>query len=181
MTDVALIWQRFHKELREFAIRKTKSTVDADDILQEVFINIIRNSEKVSKAHHLKQYLFAIVRNAITDHFRNEPKEDLKNRMPEELTDDESQSLNSIIADCCINPFIDRLPDKYREAIILADFQMMPQKNIAEKLNISYSGAKSRVQRGREKLRQLIVNCCPYRSDKYGNLLESEGIDCNCQ
>ena len=89
MAEVALIWHRFHRELREFVIRKTKSPADADDILQDVFVKIIHNSEKVSKAHDLRQYLYAIVRNAIYDHFRNQPGKELDSYMPDELTDHE--------------------------------------------------------------------------------------------
>ncbi len=58
------------------------------------------------------------------------------------------------------------LPDKYRQAVELADLKEVKHKDIAQMMGISESGVKSRVKRGREKLRDLLVSCC--------------GIDCSC-
>lgn len=62
--------------------------------------------------------------------------------------------------------------DKYKEAIILTEFNGLTQKQLAQKLNISYSGAKSRVQRGKENLKKLFTDCCSIESDKYGNVVD---------
>jgi RNA polymerase sigma-70 factor, ECF subfamily len=179
-TEVTTIWADFHKELKAFIINKTRNSADADDILQEVFLKIIRNIDKVNRAENLRQYLYGIVRNTINDYFRNgKPFADDK-EIEEKFTEEEAQSLNATIADCCIKPFINMLPDNYREALLITEFQDISQKELAEKLNISYSGAKSRVQRGKEKLKELILNCCAYQSDKYGNLINPENKDCGC-
>lgn len=179
-TDVTTLWADFHQELRKFILNKTKNPADTDDILQDVFIKIIRNIGKVTQAENLRLYLYGIVRNTINDYFRNKSQELNGYEISEGITEEESQSLNSTIADCCIKPFIDELPVKYREALLLTEFQNISQKKLSEKLNISYSGAKSRVQRGKEMLKGLILNCCSYQSDIYGNLIDPEYKDCNC-
>ncbi len=56
----------------------------------------------------------------------------------------------------------------------------LSQKELAKRLNISHSGAKSRVQRGREKLKQLILECCALKSDVYGNLTGEESCQGTC-
>ena len=56
----------------------------------------------------------------------------------EKITEEESQSLNTTIAECCIKPFINKLPDNYREALLITEFQDISQKDLAERLNISY-------------------------------------------
>ena len=56
----------------------------------------------------------------------------------------------------------------------------MPQKQIAEHLGISYSGMKSRVQRGRQKLKEMIQCCCVAAYDSWGNILESKKGECAC-
>lgn len=180
ITDVTNIWTEFQVELKRFILNKTKNQDDTDDILQEVFIKIIRNLDKVNQAENLRKYLYGIVRNAINDYFRNKQHNINDTDIPGELTEEETQSLNKTIADCCINPFIKQLPHKYKEALLLFEFQYISQKELAEKLKISYSGAKSRVQRGREKLKELILNCCTYESDSYGNLIDTEKKNCNC-
>src|SRR6185503_16029535 len=128
----------------------------------------------------LRQYLYGMVRNAVTDYFRIKRQDTGDLEMAENFSEEETLSLNSTIADCCIKPFINQLPADYKEALLLTEFQNISQKELAEKLNISYSGAKSRVQRGREKLKELILNCCTFQSDVYGNLIDTESKNCNC-
>jgi RNA polymerase sigma-70 factor (ECF subfamily) len=176
--EVTTIWTDFHKELKAFILNKTRNTVDTEDILQEVFIKIIRNIDKVNQAENLRNYLYGIVRNAINDYFRNRKQVIDNSEIEEKLTEEETQSLNITIAECCIKPFINKLPENYREALLITEFQDISQKELAEKLNISYSGAKSRVQRGKEKLKELLIQCCAYKSDVYGNILGKENCDC---
>ena len=63
------------------------------------------------------------------------------------------------------------MPEKYKQAIILTEYEGLTQK-LAEKLGLSLSGAKSRVQRARLKLKELLLNCCHFELDRFGNILE---------
>ncbi len=174
------IWNDFHKELKNFIQKKVKDENIANDILQDVFIKIIDNSDKIEKATSVQNYIYAIARNATNDHFRNIVRNtDIENKfLP--FTGEETQSLNTTIAECCIKPFIKQLPDKYQVALTKSEFENISQKDLAEQLNISYSGAKSRVQRGKEKLKELILACCNFPSDSYGNLRDTEDENCSC-
>ena len=69
--EVTNIWTDFHKELKAFIRNKTRNSADTDDILQEVFIKIIRNIDKVNQAENLRHYLYGIVRNTISGQYRN--------------------------------------------------------------------------------------------------------------
>ncbi len=180
--EVKNIWTRFHKELKGFIISKVKNSNDADDILQDVFAKIIQHTDKVNQAKNLQQYLYGMVRNAVSDHFRKRtfPTDDLEVQETEPFTATEVQSLNATIAECCLKPFINKLPESYKEALLITEFQNTSQKELAKKLNISYSGAKSRVQRGKEKLKELLLSCCAYESDIYGNLIDKNETNCNC-
>ena len=177
--EVKNIWTEFHKELKTFILNKTRNSADTDDILQEVFVKIIRNIDKVNQAENLKHYLYGIVRNAINDYFRSRKRVIDNTEIEEKLTEEEGQSLNTTIAECCIKPFINKLPNNYRDALLITEFQNISQKDLAQKLNISYSGAKSRVQRGKEKLKELLIECCDYKSDAYGNILDKENCGCD--
>lgn len=179
MTDVNHIWTSFHKELRAFIYNKTRNHSDTDDILQDVFAKIITNMDKIRQSENMRNYLFGMVRNAVNDYFRRKRYNESLT-MAEHLTEEESDSLNKSIAECCIRPFINKLPVLYREALLLTEFQDITQKELAKKLDVSYSGAKSRVQRGREKLKELILDCCALQSDSYGNLMARENNNCNC-
>lgn len=74
--------------------------------------------------------------------------------------------------------FFQQLPDKYREALQLTEIQGYSQKQMSELLDLSFSGAKSRVQRGRVKLREMLEACCRFELDRYGNILEYESRSC---
>ena len=179
--NVTNIWQQFHLELRAFIVKAINDPVDADDVLQEVFLRVILNRDKVGAARNLKQYLYAMVRNAVGDYFRKRQKDRNQRQITDEyLTEADRVSLNETIASSCVKPFIEALPAKYREALLLTEFEQLSQKELAKHLNISYSGAKSRVQRGREKLKALILACCAYESDRYGNLRAPASEDCSC-
>lgn len=179
-TEITAIWDTFHAELRSFIQHKTRSNADTDDILQDAFIRIIRHRDKVNQSKNLRLYLYGIVQNAINDHF--------KHRMPVAdatgidgfFTEEEASNLNSTIADCCVKPFVNKLPEHYRDALLITEFQDISQKELAKQLGISYSGAKSRVQRGKEKLRELLLECCPYKTDVYGNIISNEDNRCGC-
>lgn len=174
------IWNDFHKELKYFILKKVKDESTANDILQEVFLKIIDNADKITQAKSVQQYIYGIARNVTIDHFRKSTK---KNGIENEyalISEEETKSLNATIADCCIKPFIKQLPDKYQVALIKSEFENISQKELAKQLDISYSGAKSRVQRGKEKLKELILACCNFPSDSYGNLSDTEGKNCGC-
>ncbi len=167
---VERIWTDFHEELRGFILRKIGPTTEVDDILQEAFVKIWLNQDRVEQANNLRQYLYGIVRNSTIDHLRK--KKVVEKELDPQLnfSEEEAITLNQAIADSCIRPFILQLPEPYREALTLVELEGLSQKELAERLGISYSGAKSRVQRGREKLRQMILDCCALHSDSYGNL-----------
>ncbi len=79
---------------------------------------------------------------------------------------------------------VNQLPERYAEAIEMVELGDMSQKAAAERLGISVSGMKSRVQRGRQKLRDLLLDCCAVELDRRGGMLElvpRDGCDdCGC-
>ncbi|GHO94882.1 hypothetical protein KSF_049300 [Reticulibacter mediterranei] len=64
-----------------------------------------------------------------------------------------------------------RLPVPDRQALILTEYQGLTQKELSLRLGISFSGAKSRVQRAREKLRQMLLDCCHFELDRRGHVI----------
>lgn len=75
---------------------------------------------------------------------------------------------------------MDNLPPEYCEALCLTELGKMNQKEYAEKIGISYSGAKSRVQRARKMLKDMLMQCCHYEFDKYGTVINIYPKNCCC-
>ncbi len=172
------IWSDFHKELEKFVYNRVKDNDVTNDILQEVFIKIYQNLNKLQDDTKINSWIYQITRNAIIDYFRKQQsftdiKEiDIKEPDLEKNENDELQK--------CIVPFIEQLPQKYKEAIIETELKGVSQKELSNILNISYSATKSRVQRAREKLKILFSDCCIIQNDNYGNVVEyKEKKTCN--
>ncbi len=69
---------------------------------------------------------------------------------------------------------VKELPDKYREAVQLSELENRTQKEVAELENISLSGAKSRVQRGRALLKTMLHDCCQIEINQNNQLVSYE-------
>lgn len=69
---------------------------------------------------------------------------------------------------------IDNLPEPYREAVVLTELEGLTQKELAGRLGISLSGAKSRVQRGRQQLKEMLFDCCRFEFDRRGGVVDCE-------
>lgn len=80
----------------------------------------------------------------------------------------------------CIKAMINHLPEKCRQAIISTEFAGLTQKELGEKLGLSLSGAKSRVQRAREKLKAMLLECCHFEFDRLGNILDYRHKENTC-
>ncbi len=180
------IWDDFHKELKKFIYGKTQDIDITDDILQDVFTRIISSisEDQIDTMwDNLRWYIYGITRNTISEYFKG-----TKIQIPyeegshyDEYESNDENSLSAIIAESCLIAFIKNLPDTYKEALLLSEIQWLSQKELAFKLDISYSWAKSRVQRWKLQLKNLLLECCSYESDKYGNLLpgtEKQKNDC---
>jgi RNA polymerase sigma-70 factor (ECF subfamily) len=92
----------------------------------------------------------------------------------------ESQPLNDCVVGC-LQDMMATLPDKYRQALELTELKNHSQIELAQRLNISYSGAKSRVQRARQMLKEKMEETYLIRFDAYGNVIVCEDrAPCSC-
>ncbi len=127
----------------------------------------------------LPVWIYQITRNVIADHFRRQEKE---NRQLQNLPEESETTLNEAMTEAVQDmiKMMNSLPPEYCEALCLTELEGLSQKEYAEKLGISYSGAKSRVQRARKMLRDMLMQCCHYQFDKYGTVLAISPAGCCC-
>jgi RNA polymerase sigma-70 factor (ECF subfamily) len=161
------IWSQFSEALKKFIISKVKDEVIAEDLLQEVFIKIHLHKNNLKKEDRLKSWLFTIANNTINDYFRKHNKTSLE--INDNLTEDNEETTDHDAKDCLL-PLILNLPKKYREALLLTEIKGFKQAAAAAELKITLTAAKSRVQRGRELLKQGFIHCCDYTLDENGHL-----------
>ena len=164
------IWEDFRAPLRSFIRRRVRDDHVADDLLQEAFLKIHNGIGSLKDGQRLNAWLYRIARNTITDHFRKHPFEALNTttvaERPAEADHHSSQELAK-----CLTQMVAQLPEKYRQAIELAELQGTTQRRVASQLGLSLSGAKSRVQRGRVQLKKILLSCCDVELDSRRKLL----------
>jgi RNA polymerase sigma-70 factor (ECF subfamily) len=166
-----VIYENFADQLLGFIRRRVSDPQSAEDILQEVFLRVHNRIDTLQDDAKLHSWVYQIARNAIVDFYRG--RKDFA-QLTESLS--VSESLDPPDATQELIPsvweFIDILPESYRQPLILSDFEGLAQQEIADRLGLSLSGAKSRVQRARVKLKDLFLDCCHFELDRRGNILD---------
>lgn len=163
------LWNEMNDKLIHFVNQKVSDNELAKDIVQDVFVKVFSNINTLKNKEKVVSWIYQITRNEVNTYFRNQKYETSSQDLPETETFDEN--LTSEFSQCIV-PMIESLPQKYSEALKLTEINKLSQKELAEQLNISYSGAKSRVQRGREMLKTTLQDCCIINTDKYGNVID---------
>ncbi len=171
--ELTTYWGQFSNELLNYIKKRVKNDHDAEDILQDVFIKIYKNFEKLNDHRKLKAWMYKITNNTIIDFYRKSKDPMIQFEKVESViaNSHQLQNMNDEIISCLIQ-FINELPDNYREPLEMHDLKGIKHQDISKHLSISISGSKTRVHRGREKLREILSNCCKIEFDAYGNVVE---------
>jgi RNA polymerase sigma-70 factor, ECF subfamily len=177
---IEILWKDFETRLWSFIFSKVPDKAATDDILQEVFIKIHLKIDTLKDESKLKPWLYQITRNLIMDYYRrNKPA----NHSPLTLDEEAKEESDSKVMDEALRDMIGMmgdLPPEYCEALCLTELEGLSQKEYAQRIGIPYSSAKSRVQRSRKLLKDMLMRCCHYEFDKYGTILSISQNCCCC-
>ena len=159
--------------LFNLALNLTRNRKDAEDLVQETYLRAFRFFESYRRGTHIKAWLFRILRNTFINRYRatkarpdevdfakvemtyeriideefirkNQPSSP-EERVMEEILDDEVQGA------------LNRLPEEYREVVIMALAEEMSYKEIASALSIPLGTVMSRLHRGRKLLQATLL------------------------
>ena len=180
-TTTERVWETFHTPLQQFIRRRVSDDATAEDLLQDVFLNIHQHVDTLRDVKKLESWIYQITRNAIIDYYRStratttlDVSEALQ--LAEELPDED------VITELfpSVRAMVMSLPVQDRQALILTEYQGLTQKELAERLGLSLSGAKSRVQRARAKLKQQLLACCHFELDRRGHVIDYQPLCERC-
>ena len=173
------VWQEYHSRLHAFIKSRIAEDAATDDILQNVFLKMHTGLTSLKDATKLQSWLYQITRNAINDYFRSQKP---TVEFPDQLLQPEIDPGEKVTQELsnCLQPMIRRLPETYREAVILSELKGLTQKEVAQMQGTSLSGAKSRIQRGRAQLKEMLADCCRLEFDHKGRLCDYERKDNEC-
>ena len=173
----AVTWDTLHDELVAFVQSRVKDKSTAKDIVQDVFIKVHTRSSQLKETDKITAWIYQITRNAVADHYRNASRTLHPVNVDWESTYHE---FNDCVSHC-LRVLIRTLPEKYRTPLELSEIESLSQYELAERLNISYSGARSRVQRARKMLKAKLDELYIIKTDAYGNVIACENrAPCCC-
>ena len=174
--------------IRAFVLSRAKDPAVADDITQETLLRLTQRLHTLRNAERLEAWVFQIARNAVADHFRatkesapfdeetHAPELELEPHEPLSLED---ERLRRAVA-AYVESVVGNLPEPYRSALQLTEFKGASQVELAGKIGLSVSAAKSRVQRARTMLREEMERCCRWETDGYGAILDVRPKSADC-
>lgn len=159
------IWQEFSAPLKSYLLKHTRNAFVSDDLLQEIFMRIHEKSHTIRNTESLKSWVYTIARHVLMDYFRRNNLSSDVESLPEIADENSSADMHN-----CLFPFVNRLPEPYRSTLTRTELEGMKHKLLAEEEGISLSAVKSRVQRGREMIRDMFISCCHFRMNEDGKL-----------
>jgi RNA polymerase sigma-70 factor, ECF subfamily len=173
------IYEAFHAPLRRFILARVGDTAAADDVLQEVYLRIHTHIDGVRDCSRMQAWVYQIARHAIIDYYRGRRT---AHELSESLAMPEDPCVNNAFCELAgsVDAMIADLPPKYRDALALTVYEGLTQQEVAERLSLSLSGAKSRIQRGREMIKDQLLACCHFEFDRYGEILDYQARCCCC-
>jgi RNA polymerase sigma-70 factor (ECF subfamily) len=174
-------WRDIEARLRPYVARRVPSPAEVDDIVQEILVKIHKGLSTLHEDERFGGWVYRIAERAIADAARARARAPVTpvaepGDIPAGLeahVDEAAEDLQLELGEC-VALFVARLPSPYREAITLPELQGLTQKDAAEMLGVSVSGMKSRVQRGRERIRAMFEACCEISVDCRGRVIECE-------
>ena len=186
--DAAEVWEDFHASLLAFIARRVRDRDSAEDILQEVMLRIHCHAGELERSSAVGAWVHQITRNAIADHYRRasgrreRPSGIDLDRQQQPVLEDAAEELRSELA-ACLGPLLERLAPLQRDALALTEMEGLTQARAAAQLGLSSSGMKSRVQRGRAQLKELLTACCEIELDRRGAVRSYRPLDgtCDCR
>ncbi len=164
-------WSRARSMLHGFVRKRIDSAEDAEDVLHDVIARALAQRDSLLDDGKLHAWLFRIARNAIADYYRRGRPQGESLTENFELRDEQEESAGKALAQC-IFPLLAQIDPAHRRALELADIDGLSQAQTAEILGLSLSGAKSRIQRGREKLREVFLDCCRVEQGARGGIVD---------
>ncbi len=160
-------FQYYKIPLKTLALRLLKDEVQAQDIIQDVFIDFWEIRHKIEEINNIEAYLFRMTRNKIMDALRKissdeKLKDQLWRSMNGEINDNaekiEVRELQEILAKA-----IDDLPPKRKKIYLLKNEEGKSYQDIAEKMNISQHTVKNQLSSAVGAIRVYITK-------RFGNL-----------
>ena len=156
------LYQKYHERVYSICFRMTRNTSESEDLTQDVFIRLFQTVGSFRGESAFTTWLYRLTVNLVLMHFRKRKRRldriDEKGELPSYIVPGSQDPKRMRIVDhILLSEVMPKLPEGYRQAIILHDIQGLQHKEIAEAKGRSVGTSKSQLHKGRAMLRELIA------------------------
>jgi RNA polymerase sigma-70 factor (ECF subfamily) len=171
--ELERLYRSMRSELQGFLRKQVRDPAVVEDLLHDVFLKIHAGRDRVRDPARLPAWIYRIARNVVHDfRRRRRPAEALDDGHVDRLAAPEVEEEMIRRLTPSVRMSITRLPPLYRRALVESDLKGTPQKELAATLGLSYSGLKSRVQRARRMVHEMLLECCHFELDARGGVID---------
>ena len=163
---------QYAPQLYSAALRMTRNSADAEDLVQETYLRAYRSFEGFEEGTNLRAWLFRIMTNQYINTYR------AKQRRPQETDLDDVEDLYlyrrvgnlgamshsaedtlfDLFTDDEVKKALEDLPESFRLPVLLSDVQGFSYKEIADMLDIPIGTVMSRLHRGRKAMQKALID-----------------------
>lgn len=156
------LYQKYHERVYSICFRMTRNASESEDLTQDVFIRLFQTLGSFRGESAFTTWLYRLTVNLVLMHFRKRKRRldriNEKGELPSYIVPGSQDPKRMRIVDhILLSEVMPKLPEGYRQAIILHDIQGLQHKEIAEAKGRSVGTSKSQLHRGRAMLRELIA------------------------
>ena len=192
MTNNELEFQNIYNTFQpkiHFYLERIVGEHEADDLTQEVFLKVNKGLRSFRGESKLSTWIYHIATNVARDKLRSPTFRDMvqnrltddsipEDKMPtearvvwmkEKLPSVEQQLIRKEMNEC-IRSFVDKLPEKYKTALVLSELEGFTNQEIAQILSVSLDTVKIRLHRAREKIKKELETHCDFYRDERNEL-----------
>jgi len=177
-----VLWRESSARLKAWFERETGDACEAEDLVQETFVRVHERLDTLLDASSVRAWVGKIARHVLIDHQRRRGNraaavvdQDVSGASAEanDLDDNLDANLDPVVASW-LEAYLSQMDPADAEALRLVDLEGKTQRELAELQDLSLSGAKSRVQRARARLRERLEACCALAFDARGGIVDYE-------
>lgn len=167
------IYQAYYPKLVRFSREYVGSTVDAENVVQDVFIVLWEHRDGLDELRNVNAYLFRLVKNKCIDFLRHKIRVSDKHCSIQDVEEKEVQLklysmerfdenlLSDEVIEELIKKAIDSLPEKCREIFMLSRIEGMKYQEIADQLNLSTNTVSNQISIALKKLKVELKDYLP--------------------
>ncbi len=158
-------------KIRNYISKLTSDKNAIDEVTQEVFLKVHSSIATLKDSEKLDAWLKRIVYTTLMDIYRKKQKEQTKKLLLIEDDSEPENEGNAALIECIVS-LLRLLPDGQRELLETIEVKGISQAEYARQNKLPLSTVKSKVQRSRQKIKELVKSNCVLTNDKYGNVVD---------